>query len=77
MAPKRKSNALESVDEAQPTASGSTTEAGPSAKKARVSDAEQGSSKAAKKGKAAEVVQDWREVELEGEHVSGRCFAII
>ena len=70
MPPKRKSDVLESVADTQLPGSGGVAtpvEAGPSAKKARVADAGEGSSKATKKGKAAAVAQDWREIELEDE----------
>ncbi len=79
MPPKRKSDVFEPVDLTadQPDASGSSGDAsvpaGPAAKKARVSDASEGSSSGAKKGKkVAEPPKKWFEVVLDGEdEVSG------
>ena len=74
MPPKRKSDAFEPLDPTpdQPDASGSNEDApvpaGPALKKARVSDAGEGSSSGAKKGKkAAEPPKKWFEVVLDGE----------
>lgn len=74
MPPKRKSDAFEPLESTadQPHASSSSGDpsvpAGPAAKKARVSDAGEGSSSGAKKGKkVAEPPKKWFEVVLDGE----------